>query len=338
MKAKILISILIIGLMVGCAADPAYETASNEVKTEQSPTSSDDDGARPQTDDLSKVSSEPLITKQLAPEAESDKKEAEPDSKVPTKRMIVRNADLGLESAAPRDAQKKIGEIAESLEGYIVLSSTSNSSDSLDSAGQHRIVIRVPAEKFTQAVNDIKKTADRVVRESVSGKDITEQFVDIQARLKTKKALEERFLEIMKQAKTVQNALNVQRELAKVRSEIEVIEGRKRLLESQASLSKITVNIGPPNTISTSSSGFWYQLKDAVSDGIEGALTVVLFLVRMFLILLPLLLIIVLPLYLVFIYAKKKYKKYLLSKALKEEAAAAGLNQDIDLNEPEQKN
>jgi hypothetical protein len=262
-----------------------------------------------------------LKSEQVSPEGAKDGEAGPGKTELPKKRMIVRDAVLGLESGSPKDAQIKVAAVATTFEGYIVESTNNINVESLDGGGNIRLVLRVPAEKFDAAVDAIKKTADRVVTERITGKDVTEQFVDIQARLKAKKALEERFLEIMKQAKNVADALNVQRELANVRSQIEVIEGRKRLLENQASLSKITVSIGPPNTISSSSSGFWYQLQDAVSDGVEGALTIILFLVRLLIALIPLLLIIVLPLLFVFRFLWKKYKNYRISRAMAAEAS-----------------
>ena len=86
----------------------------------------------------------------------------------------------------------------------------------------------------------------------------------------------------MKRSKSVQDALNVQRQLANVRGEIERIEGRKRFLENQANLSTINITLQTPTAISGSSSGFFYEFKKAISDGIEGALTIVLWLIRIF--------------------------------------------------------
>jgi hypothetical protein len=85
-----------------------------------------------------------------------------------------------------------------------------------------------------------------VIVESVKGEDVTEEFIDIEARLKTQKALEAQFLEIMKRSNSVEDALNVQTEIARVRGEIEKIEGRKRFLESQASLSTIKIKLQTP--------------------------------------------------------------------------------------------
>ncbi len=74
---------------------------------------------------------------------------------------------------------------------------------------------------------------------------MTEEYIDLEARIRTQQALEAQFLEIMKGAKEVSDALQVQRELANVRTEIERVEGRRRFLESQTSLSTIKVTLEP---------------------------------------------------------------------------------------------
>ncbi len=168
------------------------------------------------------------------------------------------------------------------------------------------MTLRVPAEKFDETLNEIRKTSNRVIVETVKGEDVTEEFIDIEARLKTKKALEEQFLEIMKRSNSVEDALNVQRELAEVRGEIEQIEGRKRFLENQASLSTIKIKLQSPTAFSANSSGFFYQLKESVGSGYNAALNFILVLITVLIALLPFLLLVVLPIYLILRYFWRK--------------------------------
>ena len=252
----------------------------------------------------------------------------------PVKRMIVREGNFVLETGNPVDVQKKIEEIIKKQEGYVVSASRSTDSEAIRGGGRVLMTVKVPSEKFEASVEEIRKAADRVVSEKIEGKDITEAYVDIQARLKAKKALEEQFLEIMKQSKSVQDALNVQRELGRVRTEIEQIEGRKRLMENQAAMSKIQISINPPDSVTSSSSGFWYQLRDAFSDGFEGALTFILYLVRVVIALIPFLVLIVLPILLLLRYAWKRYKRNRLARELakkaEKEAEEAGVTDDFE--------
>ena len=152
---------------------------------------------------------------------DADKSQTMP---IPVERKIIRNADLSLEANSPEETQQKIGAIAESKGGFVIESTQSSSDVKATTRDTVTMTIRVPAAKFSESLDEIRKTANRVLVETVKGQDVTEEFIDIEAQLKTKKALEEQFLEIMKRSNSVEDALNVQRELAEVRGEIEKIE------------------------------------------------------------------------------------------------------------------
>ncbi len=236
-----------------------------------------------------------------------------------TERMIIRNANLQLETNSPEQAQQKITAIANDKKGFVITSTQNNTNSRAQGRNSVSMQIRVPSDSFQESLEEIRKTADRVIVETVSGQDVTEQFVDIQARLKTKKALEERYLEIMKRANTVKDALEVEAQLANVRTEIERIEGRKRFLENQSSLSTITIELQTPVELTASSTGFFYELKQAISDGFEAALTFILFLVRVLIAMLPFLLLILLPLFLILRYFFRKYKRKITARRIVEE-------------------
>jgi hypothetical protein len=184
------------------------------------------------------------------------------------------------------------------------------------------MTIRIPAGKFAAALDEIRKTAGRVVTEQVKGQDVTEEFIDIEARLRATRALELQFMEIMKRATSVEEALNVQRQLASVRGDIEKIEGRKRFLENQASLSTIKLRVQTPAAISASGSGFFYKLTESFGDGLDVALNFVLGLVTVLIAILPFLIFIVLPFYLV--------SRYLWKKARRRKTAAEIAEEEIN--------
>ncbi len=242
---------------------------------------------------------------------------------VPAERKIIRNADLSLESSSPEESQQKITTIAESKGGFVVESQQSSSNSKVTTRDVVTMTVRVPAAKFNESLDEIRKVASRVIVETVKGQDVTEEFVDIEARLKTKKALEVQFLEIMKQGKSVEDALNVQRELANVRGEIEQIEGRKRFLENQSSLSTIKIRLQTPTSYSANSSGFFYQLSEAFSSGFDFALNFILGLVTFLIAILPFLIFIVLPIYLLLRYFWGRLKARKRAKEIIEEELRA---------------
>ena len=210
-------------------------------------------------------------------------------------RKIIRNAELGLEAESPEETQRRITGIAESKNGFVVESQQSSSDARLTARDVVNMTIRVPADQFQATLDEIRLAAGRVVSETIKGQDVTEEFIDIEAQIKAKKALEAQFMEIMKRANTVEDALDVQRQLADVRGEIERIEGRLRFLENQSALSTVKVRIQTPAAISSNTTGFTYRLTESFGDGVDIALNFVLGLVTLVIGLLPFALFIGLP-------------------------------------------
>jgi hypothetical protein len=210
-------------------------------------------------------------------------------------RKIIRNGKLTIETDSPTTAQSKITTIAESLGGFVITSEFKQAGN--NARETVTITVRVPAQQFNQALEKIRAAGDQVLNENVSGQDVTEEFLDLEARIKTKKALEAQFLEIMKQAKNVSDALEVQRQIAEVRTEIERMEGRKRFLQNQASLSTITIILQTPTPIiiNTSTTGFGHSIKQAFAEGLDLAAAIVLGLIRLIIVLIPITLFILLP-------------------------------------------
>lgn len=323
-KAKILL-IFVVAVLSGCVDKSGGNTAAtNSSYYQTAPATRESDVAvtvTPQTAAKSTTNSsiggggggggktaEPSIP--VAQQVSLQQAETVQNQPVVTERKIIRNADLQLETDAPEQAQQKITAIAESKGGFVVESQQSNSDAR---AGTKRdtvtMNIRVPSEKFGETLEEIRKTANRTIVETVKSDDVTEEFIDIEAQLKAKKALEAQFLEIMKRANTVEDALEVQRELADVRGEIEKIEGRKRFLENQAALSTIKIRLQTPTTLTANSDGFGYRLKESFGNGFDAALNFILGLVSFVIAILPFLIFIVLPIYLIVRYILKKRRK-----------------------------
>jgi hypothetical protein len=131
--------------------------------------------------------------------------------------------------------------------------------------------VRVPANQFDAALSSIEKLSSNVIQRGISGSDVTEEFIDLEARIRTQKALELQFLTIMKQSENITDALEVQRQIAAVRTEIEKLEGRRRFLENRASLSTITVDLKSPIMIAVNTSSFGRSLRESVSDSVDVA-------------------------------------------------------------------
>ncbi len=187
-------------------------------------------------------------------------------------RKVIRNAELQLESESPEDAQHRITTVAETKGGFVVESQQSSSDDQAKKRDTVVMTVRIPADRFSDALNEIRDAADLVITETIKGEDVTEEFIDVEARIKTQKALEMQYMEIMKRANSVEDALYVQSELASVRGEIEKVEGRKRYLENQSSLSTIRIKLQTPAAFTATSGKFSGRLSESFGSGMDVAL------------------------------------------------------------------
>lgn len=156
-------------------------------------------------------------------------------------RMVIYNAYVSLETGDIGGTLAKIRSLAESYGGYVAGSSRS----SYGMQATAEITIRVPKDKFHVAVQEIE-TYGKVLDERTSSEDVTQQYIDLKARLENLQRQEKRLNEILGMAKTVDEVLNVERELERVRGEIESLQGQVNYLERNVAMSVITVGLKEP--------------------------------------------------------------------------------------------
>ena len=154
-------------------------------------------------------------------------------------RMIIKTGWLNLVVKDVLESAKKIAKFAEDNGGWVVSSNISE----YEKVPSGSITVRVPAEKFEEAKDYFRSLAKRVTNEQVQSQDITEEYVDLQSRLRNLEATESQLLELMRRSGTVSDILQVQKELTNIRGQIEQIKGRIQYLERSAKMSSITVNL-----------------------------------------------------------------------------------------------
>jgi hypothetical protein len=294
-------------------------TKSGSTNYENRPTAATEQSKSPEpgnyaADGLTRSKQEAQVAKASVPQPTPvsntpalDQTSANQNAAQAVERKIIRNGKLTIETDDPTAEQSRITSISEAHGGFVVTSDFKQNGS--NQANQTvTITVRVPSSQFDDTLGQVRKLG-KVTGENVSGQDVTEEFLDLEARIKTQRALEAQFLEIMKQAKTVSDALEVQREIANVRTEIERMEGRKRFLENQASLSTIVITLQTPAPIlAASTNGFWHSVKQAFADGVDFAAQLVLGLIRLVIVLIPITLFILLPLGLLLRYLLRRLK------------------------------
>lgn len=227
-------------------------------------------------------------------------------------RKIIRNGELTIETDSPTNGLSRITAIAESLGGFVITSELKQNGGKNQSNPSQSVTVvaRVPSAQFGAALDQIRNIGSRVLQEKISGQDVSEEYLDLEARLRSKKALEAQFLEIIKQAKKVSEALEVQNQLADVRTEIEQLEGRRRFIENQAAFSTITSTLQMSAPIVTATtSGFGHSIREAFGDGVDTAATIILGLIKIFIVLIPVGLFIGLPMWLIWRVVRRRLPK-----------------------------
>jgi len=158
---------------------------------------------------------------------------------VDSDRMIVRTGNLQLIVNDVAQSMERIAQMATSFDGYVVTSIQFREGERL--VGQ--ITVRVVAERFDEAVRILRGLALEVVVETSSSKDVSEEYADLKARLGNLEAAELQLVRIMEKAEKVEDVLAVQRELTRVRGEIEQSKGRMQFLERTSETSLIDVRL-----------------------------------------------------------------------------------------------
>lgn len=154
-------------------------------------------------------------------------------------RKIVKTGYLTLEVDDTVEAMNGVAAVAKELGGYVVSSQKHED----DGTTYGRVSIRVPAERFDEAFDRLRKLAIDVPYESTDSRDVTEEYTDLEAQLRNLEATEAQYLALLEKAETVEDILAVQRELSHVRGEIERIKGRMQYLERTSDMSLIEVNL-----------------------------------------------------------------------------------------------
>lgn len=186
------------------------------------------------------------------------------DSQIDTK--IITSASLNLEVQNLETFEAELKTLLSQFKASI----NNQSRNDYDRRMESNFTIRVPSSNFDQLFEALKPLAKKVENQSINLQDVTEQFIDVESRIKNRKALEERYRELLKQAKNVNDILTIERQLNQIRSEIESQEGRLKYLNDQVDMSTIQLNafeIKPFVYEPEPTDGFGQQILKSLSDG-----------------------------------------------------------------------
>lgn len=162
-----------------------------------------------------------------------------PKPLVKKNQKIIKTADVRFQVKNLAKSIAKIQAMIRKHQGYV----SSAKQDRRYRQLQSNIIVRVESDKFEDLLDEMTQEAFFLDRKNVKADDVTEEFVDIQTRLKTKRVVEKRYLDILEKARTIEEILKVENQLRVIREEIEAKEGRLKFLVDQINYSTINMEI-----------------------------------------------------------------------------------------------
>lgn len=218
-----------------------------------------------------------------AQESPSSAAPAAPGDAALQARMIIRTATLTLEVDKPEQAATSINALLQAHSGFVL-----DTQAHTNTRGDHSatMTLRVPASQFEPTLGELRKLGS-LRDEQIKGQDVTAEFVDVKARIKTQLQLEARLSALLEKAQDVDTILKIESELARVRQVIESAQGQEKYLLNQVQLSTITITLSPKHSTARATRSLGQEISEAFGDGREGAVVVVGGVIRLTLALLP---------------------------------------------------
>jgi hypothetical protein len=206
-------------------------------------------------------------------------------------RLVIQNAELALVVKDPQAKMNEIGAMANRLGGFVVSSNIYETYTVNNvKVPEASITIRIPAEELDKALEEIKTGVVEIQSESRSGQDVTDQYVDLQSRLKARQAAETQLLKMLEQSQNAEDTLAIFNTLTQIQSEIEVLKGQIQYYEQAAALSAISIRLIAEETIQPLQIAGWQpqgEARDAVQALINFFQNFVNFLIWLIIFIIP---------------------------------------------------
>ncbi|MDU8884702.1 DUF4349 domain-containing protein [Yeosuana sp. MJ-SS3] len=179
------------------------------------------------------------LSEMVLEEAVSDNAMMVSKSSVPATydKKVIKNSYLRFETEDLDKTYDKIIQFVKQNEGFIQNDNSNKSGNRLS----RNLEIRIPTSNFQKTIDSISRYVSFFDTKRISARDVTEEFIDLEARLKAKQTLEKRYLELLSKANSVKEMLEIERELSNIREEIEAKQGRLKYLNDQVSLSTLNI-------------------------------------------------------------------------------------------------
>jgi len=208
----------------------------------------------------------PLSSMSIAPEMEMARDSSMPltqSSISNSDKRIQRNANLNIEVKSINESIDKLNNIISSFGGEII----SSNKGGFDYGQPYaNIRLRVSSENLDSVLFEFKKLSSKVISENIYTNDVSEEFIDIEARLKIMKSTENRFNDLLSKSEKIEEIIQVEKELMRIRGDIESLEGRLNYLTKTTDTSEINLNLNEQIPITGESWKINEEFKEAFKN------------------------------------------------------------------------
>lgn len=218
---------------------------------------------------LSYTSNEQAIYDDDSAAEESVRQVSGGGSTVSVDRKTITTVDMSLEVDDVPAAIEQIAATARASGGYVSGSSVYVHAYDQNTWRDGYITVRVPEAGHPEFLEEVSKMGD-VTSRSVSAQDVTEEYIDVTARLENLKRQEQRLHEVLNMSRTVEEVLSVEKEIERVRGEIDSLTGRLNYLNDRVEYSTISIRLTESDRMVYS-----WRLGDALSESVRGFISMV---------------------------------------------------------------
>ena len=180
---------------------------------------------------------------------------------------IIKTADLSFQTS---DLSTSYENLYTDIKKYKAIIQNDESGKN-DESVYRNLTIRIPSQHFDSFIADISKGVQHFDRKEISQQDVTEEYVDTESRMKSKKKLEERYLQLLSKASKVSEMLEIEKKLAEIREEIEAKEGQLKYMQNRVSMSTVNIQM---YTYNASESGatvsYGGKIWNSIKEGFNG--------------------------------------------------------------------
>lgn len=181
-------------------------------------------------------------------------------------RKLIKTANIEFKTEDIEKTQANIEKLIQKYKAYV---SQENGHSSRYRIMQ-TLIIRIPKENFDLFITELAAGVERFDSKNIDVQDVTEDFIDISARLRVKKETENTYLKLLNKAASVKDILDIQDQIQALRSEIESLEGRLKYLEKSVNFSTVTISMYQLTDLAGEGSSIFFRIKTALSDGLSG--------------------------------------------------------------------